>query len=315
MARLPHNRPRTSAPAIPGRPPLSGSKQPTTPATRKERRAAEREEDRFQASRSDRKAKSGAPKPSGSTPINTRTMTLAAIAIGVLIVAIVGYSQLSSTVGGQLKDPGIAYPAAIQHDNMLGSAGSVVTIDVYGDFQCPFCAKSALETEPTIVAKYVIPGKARILHHDFEWIGNNTTSRESRLAAAGGICAVKQGKYWDYSHWTYANQIGENAGSFTRDRLIKIATAAKLDPTAFAACIDSADVLAQVDANTAQFTPIVSAHGGTPMFFINGTFAGSGYKTVDEMSKLIDAVVNASSASPAASGASASPAASGSTTP
>jgi len=242
-------------------------------------------------------------------------MTLAAIVIGVLIVVVVGYTQLSGTVGGQLKDPGIAYPASIQHDNTLGSAGSGVTIDVYGDFQCPFCAQSALESEPTIVAKYVIPGKAQLIHHDFEWIGNNTTGRESRLAAAGGICAVRQGKYWDYAHWTFANQIGENAGSFTRDRLIKIATAAKLDPTAFATCIDSADVLAQVDANTAQFTPIVSAHGGTPMFFINGTFAGSGFKTVDEMSKLIDAVLNASSASPAASGASASPAASGSTTP
>jgi len=242
-------------------------------------------------------------------------MTLAAIVIGVLIVAIVGYSQLSSTVGGQLKDPAIAYPASIQHDNTLGSAGSVVTMDVYGDFQCPFCAKSALEAEPAIVAKYVIPGRARILHHDFEWIGNNTAARESRLAAAGGICAVKQGKYWDYSHWTFANQIGEGAGSFTRDRLIKIAIAAKLDPTAFATCIDSAEVLAQVDANTAQFTPIVSAHGGTPMFYINGTFAGSGYKTADEMSKLIDAVLNATSASPAAPAASASPSASGSTTP
>jgi len=242
-------------------------------------------------------------------------MTLAAIVVGVLIVAVVGYLQLSTTVGGKLKDPGIAYPASIQRDNTLGSAGSAVTIDVYGDFQCPYCAESALNTEPGIVSKYVIPGKAQIIHHDFEWIGNNTAGRESRLAAAGAICAVRQGKYWDYSHWAYANQIGENAGSFTRDRLIKIATAAGLEPIAFGTCIDSADVIAQVDANTAQFTPIVSAHGGTPMFFLNGTFAGSGYKTVDDMSKLIDAVLNAGSASPAASAVSASPAASGSSAP
>ena len=242
-------------------------------------------------------------------------MTLAAVVIGVVIVALVGYGQLSGPLSGQLKDPGIPYPASIQHDNTLGNAGSPVTLEVYSDFQCPYCAESSLNTEPGIVSKYVIPGKAQIIHHDFEWIGNDTAKRESRLAAAGGICAVRQGKYWDYAHWTFANQIGENAGSFTRDRLIRIATAAGLEPTAFGTCIDGADVLAQVDADTAQFTPIVSAHGGTPMFFINGTFAGSGYKTVDAMSTPIDAVLNAGAASPAPSAASASPAASGSTTP
>jgi protein-disulfide isomerase len=304
------------APSSTGRPPLSGSKQPTQPTTRKERRAAERQQDRFEAERSDRKTRTGAPKKGGSSLINAKTMTLAAIVIGVLIVAFVGYQQLSGTVGGQLKDPGIAYPASIQHDNTLGSAGSPVTLEVYGDFQCPYCAESSLNSEPAIVSKYVIPGKVQLIHHDFEWIGNNTPNRESRLAAAGGICAVKQGKYWDYAHWAFANQIGENVGSFTRDRLIRIATAAGLDPTDFGTCIDSADVLAQVDANTAEFTPIVSAHGGTPMFFINGTFAGAGYKTADQLGTLIDAALNGGSPAPSSSASSsASPAASGSSTP
>jgi protein-disulfide isomerase len=304
-----------SAPERPRRPLLSGSKQPPIqPTTRKERRAAERQQGRFEAARGDRKAKTGASKKGGSSLINGRTMTLAAIVIGAVIVGLVGFSQLSGQLSGTLKDPAIAYPAAVQHDNTLGASGSPVTIDVYGDFQCPVCAKYSLDTEPGIVSKYVLPGKVQIIHHDFEWIGVNIGSRESRLAAAGGICAVKQGKYWDYAHWTFANQLGENVGSFTRDRLIRIATAAGLDPTAFGTCIDSADVLAQVDADTAQFTPTVLAHGGTPMFFINGTFAWAGLKTVDDMSKLIDAVLNGSSAAPSASAA-ASPAASGSTTP
>ncbi len=218
-------------------------------------------------------------------------MTLAAVVVGILIVAFVGFQQLSGTVGGKLTDPGVTYPAAIQHDNTLGSPGSAVTLEIYGDYQCPYCALSSLNTEPGLVAKYVIPGKMQLVHHDFEWIGVGTAGRESRLAAAGAICAIRQGKYWDYTHWVFANQIGENAGSFARDRLIRIATAAGLEPTSFGSCIADQSVLAQVDANTAAFSPIVAANGGTPMFFINGKFAVSGYKSVTDLSTLIDAAL------------------------
>ncbi len=229
-------------------------------------------------------------------------MTIGAVVVGILIVALVGYSQLSGRVTGKLVDPGIAYPASIQHANELGSSAAPVTLEVYSDFQCPYCARSALDTEPAIVSTYVIPGKVRIVHHDFEWIGVGTSARESRLASAGAICAIRQGKYWDYEHWTFANQLGENVGSFTRDRLISIATAAGLDPAAFVTCIDGADVLAQVDANTAKFTPIVEANGGTPMFFINGAFAVAGYQTPSALGKLIDAALAGGPAAPASNG-------------
>ena len=242
------------------------------------------------------------PRKGASSPINSRTMTIGAIVIGVLIVALVAYSQLSGRVTDTLIDPAVAYPASIQHDNELGSSTAPVTLEVYSDFQCPYCGKSALETEPSIVSAYVIPGKVRIVHHDFEWIGSGSGARESRLASAGAICAIRQGKYWDYEHWVFANQLGENVGSFTRDRLIRIAAAAGLDPNAFGTCIDGADVLAQVDANTATFTPIVEAHGGTPMFFINGAFAVAGYQTPSALGALLDAALAGSSAAPPSNG-------------
>ena len=306
-ARLPErdcatSDPNAPDPAPPRRRPLSGSKQPPKPTPRKERRAAERQQDRFEVARSDRKVKATAPKKGGSSLVNSRTVTIGAVLIGVLIVALVAYSQLSGRVTDTLVDPAIAYPASIQHDNELGSSAAPVTLEVYDDFQCPYCAKSALDTEPAIVSTYVIPGKVRIVHHDFEWIGAGSGGRESRLASAGAICAIGQGKYWDFEHWTFANQLGENVGSFTRERLIRIATAAGLDPAAFGTCIDSADTLAQVDANTAKFTPIVAANGGTPMFFINGAFAVAGYQTPSAMGALLDAALAGGSAAPASSG-------------
>ncbi len=237
-------------------------------------------------------------------------MTIGSVIVGALIVVVVAYSQLSGRATGALVDPGIAYPASIQHANELGSASAPVTLEVYEDFQCPYCAKSSLDTEPSIVSRYVIGGQVRIVHHDFVWVAQNA-DHESRVAAAGAVCAERQGRYWDYAHWMYANQLGENVGSFTRDRVSSIATAAGLDAGALRACIDSADVLAQVDANTAAFTPIVSAHGGTPMFFINGAFAVAGYESPDALGRLIDAALAGGSAGPASNG----PASSASTGP
>ncbi len=228
-------------------------------------------------------------------------MTIGAVVVGLLIVAFAAYSQLSGQVTGTLVDPGIAYPASIQHANELGSTSAPVTLDVYDDFQCPYCAKNALDTEPSIVSRYVTTGKLLIVHHDFVWVAQNA-DQESRFAAAGAICAEQQGKYWDYAHWVYANQLGENVGSFTKDRLARIAAAAGLDTSGFSSCTDSADVLAQVDANTAKYTPIVSEHGGTPMFFINGVFAVAGYQSPDTMAKLIDTALAGGSAAPASAG-------------
>ena len=305
---------RANAPHQHRRPPLSGSKQPTPPAPRRERRAADRQE-RFEAARGDHKAKPGVPRKGGAPLVNSRSMTLVGVAVGVLVVALAVVGQLGGRSSGALVDPGIAYLAAIQHDNTLGGSTAPVTLDVYDDFQCPFCARSALDTEPSIVSRYVAPGLVRIVHHDFEWIGADKPLRESRLAAAGGICAVAQGKYWNYAPWVFANQgTAENTGAFAKDRLLSIAKSASLDTTAFGSCIDAADTLAQVDAATATDTPLIS--GGTPSFYINGQFAVSGYQAPDALGKLIDAALAKASGAPSGSAAgSASPAVSASANP
>ncbi len=242
-------------------------------------------------------------------------MTLAAIVVGVVIVAAVAISQFGSRTGGALTDPRIAYPAGVIHDNTLGSAGAPVTLEVYGDLQCPVCGKHSLDVEPALVAKYVVPGRLRIIHHDFALLGRpNPTDpgNESRIAASGAVCAVPQGKYWDFVHWMYANQAGENAGGFTRERTTAIAVATGLDGPALAACLDQPATTGAVDAATQK--AIGMGINSTPTFYLNGMMAAVGFKTVDQLSALIDAVLAAPSGSPAVPGG-ASPAASASANP
>jgi protein-disulfide isomerase len=222
-------------------------------------------------------------------------MSIAGIGIGILIVLFVAINQQAGTT--KLKDPAISYPAALVSGATLGKADAKVTVDVYGDFQCPFCAQYDLNIEPVIVSKYVTPGTARIVHHDFEFIGQQTADRESRLASAGAVCAVAQNKYWDYAHWVFGNQTGENIGAFKRDRLVAIAAAASLDTAAFGTCLNDAATLATVDANTTDALNVKKI-ASTPTIFINGVTAdwGATVRTADQLGALIDAAAKASGA-------------------
>jgi protein-disulfide isomerase len=226
-----------------------------------------------------------------------------ALAIGVLIVALVAINQLGGRVSGTFDDPGITYPAALVDGRTVGSADAPVTLEVWEDFQCPVCARHSLSVEPILVERYVKPGTLRIVHHDLAFLGRGTPD-ESEVAASGATCADKQDKYWDYSHWMYNNQDGENAGGFRPERVKAIAEAAGLDVSGWDACVADPAVLAEVRGSTQ--TGVNLGVNSTPTMFINGTLVDPpGLKSADELGALIEAAAGAG-ASPAAS-ASASP--------
>ena len=82
------------------------------------------------------------------------------------------------------------------------------------------------------------PARLRIVHHDIEILDARPRADESRLPGRRRLCADEQGKYWDYAHWIYDNQDGENraasAGRVTRSPSPPAST------RAFSACLDSA---------------------------------------------------------------------------
>jgi len=91
--------------------------------------------------------------------------------------------------------------------------------------------------------------------------------KESQTATLGGYCAAEQGLFWEYSNIVFANQIGENAGSFTSARLEAMADIIGLDAD-FAKCLSEGRYQDLVDADfqAAQDAGVDS----TPSFLING---------------------------------------------
>ncbi len=144
-----------------------------------------------------------------------------------------------------------------------GSPEAPVTMEMFGDFQCPACGEFARSIEPAFVQSYVDTGKVRFVWHDFTWIGDESVS-----AAEAARCAGRQGQFWAYHDYLYQPQRGENLGQFARANLEAYAVSLGLDSTAFGVCMDLTPDLPAIRDALAQGV----AHGVqvTPSFLING---------------------------------------------
>jgi protein-disulfide isomerase len=211
-----------------------------------------------------------------------------------------------------LVRPSVTIPAAMVNGRTLGKADAPVTMDVWADFQCPFCGQFARTVEPQIIANFVDKGIVKLVAHDFTFLGTGHDPDESVDAAVAARCAEQQGRFWDFYMTLYWNQgTAENSGAFTRPRLLAMAALLGLDSTTFQTCLDDQTVRASVIAEKAQGG--AAGVSGTPTSFINGTKV-QGFKDYPTIAALITAA--APSASPGlTSPGSPSPSAGPSTSP
>lgn len=174
--------------------------------------------------------------------------------------------------------PATFTPTELADGHALGAADAPVTVEVWADYQCPYCARFSLQVEPQIISTYVTTGAVRFVFRDLAFLGD-----ESRWAAVAARLAEQQGMFWPYHDYLFANQLGENVGSFTVARLEEIASRVGLDRTTF-------DAGLQLDAARALFSEIqtesqtdATALGvnATPTVVVNGTrLDGNDWDTV-----------------------------------
>ncbi len=229
--------------------------------TRRERRAAERLERR--AARR--------PPPSRSPWQSPAVLaTLGALVVGLAVIVFAVLTTGSPSGNDDLAPPANPLPAGIPADGAtLGQATAPVTVEVWADFQCPACGHFARETEPQLIRTFVASGQVKLVHHDFAFLGGGRSYDESVEAAAAARCAGRQGRFWDFEGWLYANQRGENAGAFTRDRLAAIAERIGLDVAAWSSCMDAGTEQAAARAETQAGA--AAGISSTPTIVVNGT--------------------------------------------
>lgn len=146
------------------------------------------------------------------------------LVIAVVVVIATGGSPTKLVPGKPV--PGatktLALLAGIPQSGLtLGDPHAPVTLVEFGDLQCPFCAQFAQDALPTVVARYVRPGRVQLVFRNLAFIGPDS-GRAARMAAAVG----QQNRLWQFIDLAYKNQeTGENTGYVTNDYLKAIAGA------------------------------------------------------------------------------------------
>jgi protein-disulfide isomerase len=194
-----------------------------------------------------------------------------AVGLGVALSQGSGSSSSSSTVPetGSLVNalPNAAYVQGLfrgipQRGNVLGSPTAPVTLVEYVDLQCPFCREFEATVMPTILSRYVRPGRVKVEMRPVAIIGAD--SERGRLAA---IAAGRQNRQFNFAQLLYANQGSENTGWLSDDMVQQAAASIPgLDVPQLLSAQSSTDV-----KNAAQaFDEQAAADGlqGTPTILV-----------------------------------------------
>lgn len=108
-------------------------------------------------------------------------------------ILLLALSASQSCAWGACLVPGNArfLPAStvVPHQTGFKSSGSPsapITIEIYSDYECPYCAKYFNETVPPLVAQYVQTGKVKLIHRDFPLPQHSWAKLAARYANAAG---------------------------------------------------------------------------------------------------------------------------------
>lgn len=178
-------------------------------------------------------------------------------AVAAAVVAVGGLVWLGQA------EPSVAPAALAGAGRAKGDPAAPVTIEVWGDFQCPACRALELGPARQLDATFVRDGTARVVWRNLAFLGP-----ESVWAAEAAECAAEQGQFWAYHDKLFREQAGENRGAFRKERLVGFAADLGLDTPAFQACLESGRYTDQVRAETAAGRQ--AGVRSTPTLFVNG---------------------------------------------
>lgn len=201
-------------------------------------------------------------------------VTGAAVLVGVVLVVLLATGVLGQRLpGGGLLTPQSFTPTDLlsaSDPREIGKPDAKVTLEIWSDYQCPYCLRWTESVQPSFVATYVETGQARLAYRDFAFIDGGSPSGESHRAAVATRCAAAQDKFWPYHDWLFINQQTENSGRFSADLLGQVADKVGLNRSTFDACMSDPATVAAVTAETAQGR--VDGISSTPSLSLNGKF-------------------------------------------
>jgi protein-disulfide isomerase len=134
----------------------------------------------------------------------------------------------------------IEYPEDVADGLALGNADAPATLEVFEDFQCPFCLRFTAQWEDLLM-EYVEAGNLRLLFRNFPILGE-----ESVYAAAAAVCAGEQDAFWEYHRTLFLVQA--EAGQHEEERI----NVGRFNPNALADYADGRESTGRVSRSVSR---------------------------------------------------------------
>jgi protein-disulfide isomerase len=168
----------------------------------------------------------------GSVPprIGRNTLIVGSIGVAAVVAAALVAAVTLGSNGSSSPPPATAVTGAQrvdtllhgipQHGTTLGSPKAPVTLIEFADPQCPYCGIWERNALPTIVRRYVRPGKVLLVFEGMSFVGADSVTALRTALAAGS-----QNRFWNVLELLYDNQGSENTGWVTDSLLRSIGAA------------------------------------------------------------------------------------------
>ncbi len=138
----------------------------------------------------------------------------------------------------------------------LGPDDAPVSIVIFDDFECPYCAK-VVPLLREVLAAY--PDQVKLVYKNFP-LGMH---KNARIAAVAGLAAAQQGKFWQLHDLLFANY-----KKLSEQKITQLAEEAGLDMEKFARARNNPQLRQQINAELQEGRKI--GVRGTPTIFVNG---------------------------------------------
>jgi protein-disulfide isomerase len=174
------------------------------------------------------------------------------------------YDRIQATAAPPVLPERRPIAAPTRENPGRGPAGAKVTVQFFGDFQCPFTRRAA---ETIAALEKELPGKLRVV-----WYNHPLPMHKDAEAASEAAMEAFRQKgapgFWAMFDLLFAGQPAP--GGLERQALAGYASQLGLDPVAFANALDTQAHRVQIDMDTKL--AVGAGMTGTPAFVINGFY-------------------------------------------
>ncbi len=151
-----------------------------------------------------------------------------------------------------------------------GDPNAPVTMIEYSDYQCPFCARHFVQTEPALNESFVRTGQMKVIFRDFPIEGLHPNAPAAHIAS---LCVADQGAslYWEMHAKLFQTQTEWGNSADPLPVFERLASEIGADLAAYSTCMENDQGAKQALIDAAIAEGQAAGVSGTPSFnFLGG---------------------------------------------